>query len=59
MSEMCIRDRAEGNAVADVPLHIKRLIFIFIESAHIGIRQLTGAFNIDRGAVEHLSLIHI
>ena len=53
MTEFLSDALAEGNAVADVPLHIKRLIFIFIESAHIGIRQLTGAFNVDRCAVEH------
>ena len=51
MTEFLSDALAEGNAVADVPLHIKRLIFIFIESAHIGIRKFT--FNVDRGAVEH------
>ena len=53
MTEFLSDTLAQSNAVADVSLYIKRLIFIFIESAHIGIRQLTYAFNVDRGAVEH------
>ena len=53
MTEFLSNALAKGNAVADVPLHIKRLIFVFIESTHIRIGQLVNALNVDGCAVEH------